>query len=150
MDIGTARIIPRSAKVERVFIGEGYFDLCLRLGELEDLQNILGIGLQTLSNRLSPYGDWRIADVKETLRLALIGAGMANEPAWNLVTRNVREGTLTAARYVAYCVVLAALMGSEDDPPGEPIAGETMTPPASSPSDDFTSSPEPPATPQPS
>jgi hypothetical protein len=118
----------RSAKLENVFVGEGRFDLCLRIGELIALQEKLGVGPYVLANRFVA-GEWLIQDITETIRLALIGGGMNQREAFNLVERNVIEGYFVEYAGIAGNAILASLAGVEDeDIPGVDDLGEAMAP----------------------
>lgn len=112
-------MVPRSAKLENVFVGEGHFDLCLRIGELIALQEKLNIGPYALANRFM-NGEWMVQEVVETIRLALIGGGMNQREAFNLVERNVVSGYFIHYAGIAGNALFAALAGVEDeDLPGE-------------------------------
>lgn len=116
----------RSAKLDHRFVGEGYFDLSLRIGELIALQERLGVGPSALANRFVT-GEWHVQDVRETIRLALIGGGLSQKEAHDLVERNVIAGHLLDYAALASEVICAALVGAEDEPlPGEAEA-PTMT-----------------------
>jgi hypothetical protein len=117
---------PRSAKIENVFVGEGRFDLCLRIGELIALQEKLGAGPYTLANRFVA-GEWLVQDVVETVRLALIGGGMQQREAFDLVERNIVSGYLVQYAGIAGQALFAALAGVEDEElPGEAEAPMMM------------------------
>lgn len=118
----------RSATIENVFVGEGHFDLALRIGELITLQEKTGVGPYVLANRLIA-GEWRVEDVTETIRLGLIGGGMDNRAAYDLVTRNITPGNIYPYAVTAGEVVLAAILGVDDEQPeadgedgGDPFA----------------------------
>ncbi|MBB4859467.1 hypothetical protein HNO88_002796 [Novosphingobium chloroacetimidivorans] len=106
----------RSAILENVFVGEGYFDLCLKIGELITLQERTGVGPFVLANRLI-MGEWRVEDVIETIRLGLIGGGMDNRNAYDLVTRTIVEGNIFDYAAIAGSVVMTAIMGVDDEQP---------------------------------
>lgn len=106
----------RSATLENVFVGEGYFDLALRIGELIALQEKTGVGPYVLANRILT-GEWRVEDVIETIRLALIGGGLDQRAAFDLVTRNIVPGNIFPYVSTAGEVVLAAIMGVDDEQP---------------------------------
>lgn len=120
----------RSARLTDQWVGEGYFDLCLRIGELVALQEKTGIGPHALANRFATDG-WMVQDVLETMRLALIGGGMHQREAFDLVNRAVIPGYFAEYAATAFRVVLAALSGVEEEPlPGEvdaPLTTETET-----------------------
>ncbi|HEY0011556.1 MAG TPA: gene transfer agent family protein [Allosphingosinicella sp.] len=113
----------RSAKIENVFVGEGYYDLCLRIGELIALQEKLGVGPFIAAQRLAS-GEWFVSDITETIRLALIGGGMAQKEAFDLVKRNIVEGHLIDYSATAAQCLYAALTGVEE----EPLTGEAEAP----------------------
>ena len=119
----------RTAKIELDF-GDGSHVFRLALGELEELQEKCDAGPPLILNRIG--GDqWRTADVRETIRLGLIGGGMEPLKALALVQRYVdeRPDWMRNAQ-VAYGVLAAALVGAEDEPLEKP-QGETETPPLS-------------------
>lgn len=106
--------------------GEHTFRLYAPL--LEELQELCNAGPQFILQRLQSTGDWRFADVRETLRLGLIGGGMDSSVALSLVNRYVGDKK-TAAPLLpnvqpAALVLMAALMGVSDDPVGKPQAAK--------------------------
>lgn len=105
----------RSAKIEFDW-ADGHHVFRLAIGDLEELQEKTGVGPLVLLNRLFD-GSWRIADIREAIRLGLIGGGTKPEPALNLVRRYVDErpdwlNNATLARII----VAAAVSGVEDEP----------------------------------
>ena len=129
----------RSAKVTR-FLGEGDFVFALTIGPAEQLEEVRGDALRlkgfgpgegaimAIQGRLSG-GSFLIDDVRQTLRLGLIGGGMEPEAAFRLVERNLIPGTLVKAAIVAADVIDALLVGSPDDQPGGDQSGEIDGPP---------------------
>lgn len=116
----------RSAKLENQFVGEGYFDLCLRIDELIQLQEKLGVGPNVAATRLL-QGEWLVQDIVETIRLGLIGGGMSQRDAFDLVNRCIKEGHLFDYAALAGNLMIAALAGVEDEElPGEAEAPTTM------------------------
>ncbi len=113
----------RSAKLERQFIGDGYYDLCLPIGQLIELQEKLGCGPSVIATRLL-QGEWLVEDIQQSIRLGLIGGGMAPQEAFNLVRHSVIEGYLMDYTSIAANLLYAALSGVED----EPILGEAEAP----------------------
>ncbi|GLR55132.1 gene transfer agent family protein [Shinella yambaruensis] len=72
-------------------------------------------------------GDWRIDDVRETLRLGLIGGGMSPSEAYFYITKYVDEAGEWTENIARAAQVLAhALLGEQDDPPKKAKA-ETTT-----------------------
>lgn len=115
----------RSAKLENQFVGEGYFDLCLRIGELIALQEILGVGPYVLANRFL-NGEWMVQDIVETIRLGLIGGGMHQRDAFDLVNRNIVSGWFADYAGLAGNLVFAAISGVPDEE--LPSSGEATAP----------------------
>lgn len=113
----------RSAKVN-VFVGAGYHDACLKIAQLEELQEATNSGPSALLRRLSD-SDFRVRDITETIRLGLIGGGMSPKDAFDMTRKYVCEGYLIHYMPVAYEIIVAALVGVEDEPVGEPVAPTT-------------------------
>lgn len=130
----------RSAKIQGVF-GDGIHDFRLRIGELEELQEKCDAGPEEIFTRLLSTS-WRVADIRETLRLGLIGGGMAPTPALVMISRYASEGSLTEWRPLAANIIAASINGApdEDKPPGEQMGEKANSPakksgsPASTPS----------------
>jgi hypothetical protein len=96
-------------------VGDGEYDLCLRIGELITLQETLNLGPQALCNRFANQ-EWMVGDITETIRLALIGGGLPHQDAFKLVKNYVKEGHLFLYVHVAHNCLLASLMGVDDEP----------------------------------
>lgn len=130
----------RSARITR-FFGEGEFEFALTIGPAEQLEQVRGDALRKLGfgpgegaimaiqKRLAD-GSFLIDDVRQTLRLSLIGAGMEREDAFRLVERNLQPGDLIKAAMLAGDVIDALLSGDPDDQPGADVSGEPDGPPA--------------------
>jgi hypothetical protein len=109
----------RSATLTDQFVGEGYYSLRLGIDELIQLQEKLNVGPNVVATRLL-QGEWLVDDIRETIRLALIGGGMSQKEAFDMVKRCVKEGYLMDYVSVAANAIYAALTGIEDEPlPGE-------------------------------
>lgn len=92
----------------------------LGIGELRELQERLDVGPAQLFKRLSEQ-EWRFDDVRETVRLGLIGGGETPQKALALVGRYVTPGAnMMPAVAAAQAIIMAALVGVEDDPVGKP------------------------------
>lgn len=68
-------------------------------------------------------GDWRVEDVRETIRLGLIGAGMTPTDAFGLVTRYVDDlarSPLVDNVGIAAAILHHALTAPEGEKPGKP------------------------------
>ena len=118
----------RSARYTGVF-GDGKHEFALNIGELEELQERCDAGPEEIMARLFA-GTWRVADLRETLRLGLKGAGMEPARALVLIERYAGPGQLMGLKTLATNILGAALVGApdEDVPEGELKAGETTTP----------------------
>lgn len=112
----------RSGKVSFEWADNTY-DFCLRAGELRDLQEKVDAGPAFVLDRLRE-GTWLVDDVVETIRLGLIGGGMTPESARRVVNRYVVNRPLLENVGVASTILMASLVGSEDEPPKK-VEGET-------------------------
>lgn len=104
----------------------GEHRFALRLGELRRLQDTCRAGPEEVFNRLRT-GAWRVDDLIEPLRLGLIGGGMDEAEAGPMVINLFDQHPKADFKFAAHKVLLASLLGPEDDPPGKP-EGETAPP----------------------
>lgn len=118
----------RTASVELNF-ADGKHAFRLRIAELIELQEKCDAGPAYIRQRLIS-GHYLVQDVRETIRLGLIGAGMPSPEAVSLVARYVDEKPLEDNIMLAEIIVTAAVIGVEDEdiPKSE---GETEEPPIS-------------------
>lgn len=107
--------------------GEHTFRLGIK--QLEELQEKCNAGPPLVMARLSARM-WFLHDVRETLRLGLVGGGMEPEKARLLVNRYAADGHLMKAALVAYTVITTALVGPADEPGKSAAAkeGESVSP----------------------
>lgn len=91
---------------------DGEHSFRLRIGEIRELEHKTGRGIQHVMRRISD-GEWFVDELRETLRLGLIGAGMAPPQALKLVRRYVEERPLIESIQPALAVLVAALSGFE-------------------------------------
>lgn len=115
--------------------GDGPQRFRLPIGQLRELQDKCDAGPQRILARLASL-DWLIDDVRETVRLGLIGGGKTPTDAYVLVKRYIddRDGGLLESREHAQVILMKALVGDPSDPVGEPVTAETpiQTPGSSS------------------
>lgn len=113
------------ALIEMVW-GDGPQRFDLPIGQLRELQDKCDVGPQRLLARLGSQ-DWRIDDIRETIRLGLIGGGKNPTEAYLLVKRYIddRRGGLMESRSHAQVILMKALVGDPSDPVGEPLTAET-------------------------
>ncbi|MFN6950985.1 MAG: gene transfer agent family protein [Albidovulum sp.] len=113
------------AKVTLVWF-DGEDDFRLGIGEIRALQEKTGAGPETLRRRIVD-GNWFIDDLRETIRLGLIGAGCKPSEAMEKVKRSFDARPFGESRVIAATIILAAVVGVPDDPVGKPSAEEAAT-----------------------
>lgn len=96
--------------------GDGEFRFRLAIGQLRELQEKANAGPPELFERLRT-NTWRVDDIRETLRLGLIGGGMSPTDALTKVIRYVDARPLFENVGPALNVLGAALLGVPDDQP---------------------------------
>lgn len=92
----------------------------LSVDNLIALQGKRDSGPLEIAGRLQA-GTWRIEDITETIRIALIGGGMDGKAARELVEAHVKPPHITAHVLLALAVLLSALQGDPDDPVGKKV-----------------------------
>ena len=106
---------------------DGEYVFVLKIKQLIELQELCDAGPPYILTRLQS-GVWRVNDVRETIRIGLIGGGMPPNEALKKVARYVDEEPLAYNALVAQTVISAALFGapegSEDAPPEKPEADQ--------------------------
>lgn len=119
----------RSAKITLEW-ADGEYDFRMGIGELKELQektrrikNAAGdyqyFGPMKIYEMLS-NGQWNVDDVREPIRIGLIGAGMPPVEAKRLVNRYVDEvPDWTVNCIIAANIVAAACLGWEIEPLGK-------------------------------
>lgn len=114
---------------------DGAHHFRLGMGELEELQEKTGVGPFRLTERLMS-GDWYVADVRETIRLGLIGGGLDPLKALGIV-RNYVDGRPQWVRnaLLAHVILSQALAGAPEEEPGKDDAPEAASEAPSSPMD---------------
>jgi hypothetical protein len=94
--------------------GEQIFNIA-KIKQALELQDKCNSGVGTIMQRLMS-GTFFINDFRETIRLGLIGGGMAPEKAFTLVKRYVDERPWKESVLVATAVISSAVVGIPDDP----------------------------------
>lgn len=108
----------RNAAVD-VDFGGGTFRFRLAMGELEELQEATGVGPYRCLQRLLG-GEWHVQDVRDTIRLGLIGGGASPPDALSLTRRYVEERPdWIRNASVAISVLSAALAGAPEEQPSK-------------------------------
>jgi hypothetical protein len=107
---------------------DGTYAFRLPWGQLAELQEKTGCGPQFLLSRLVA-GSWKVEDLRETIRLGLIGGGAEPLKALDLVRRYVEQRPLLESVMPARAILTAALVGAPgEDWPGKDAPGETKAP----------------------
>lgn len=98
--------------------GDGIKSFRLPMEQIFELQEKCDCGPYELLDRFR-NGNWRAQDIRETIRLGLIGGGMVPLKALSLVSRYVDKRPL--AENVPACIMImtAAVLGVPDDAPGK-------------------------------
>ena len=109
----------------------------LRIDEIGQLETLCGSGIGAIYTRVATL-QFRLSDVRETIRLGLIGGGLAGSHADLLVEQNVDGRPVNESVPLAYSILKCLFDGiadaTKDDPPGEPArSGSPATSPLSSP-----------------
>lgn len=118
------------AKATHVTIdwADGTYTFRLPIGQLEEHDELCGAGPLTVLTRLA-NGTWRVPDVRETIRLGLIGGGTVATDALKLVRRYVDGLPLLQSVPVALVVLAAALRGEDEIIAGKNGAAQPVTQP---------------------
>lgn len=100
------------------------FDLS-PIGALRRVQDACDAGVQVVLNRLFD-GSWRLDDLREPIIQGLVGAGTPQREAQALVEKWLDPEPKQQFIPIAQAVLMAWLVGAEDEDLGEP-AGEAET-----------------------
>jgi hypothetical protein len=106
--------------------GDGEHRFRLAIGQLRELQEKCDAGPAEIAGRLAD-GRWRVNDVRETVRLGLIGGGMTPGDAHHRTVRYVDERPWLESLPAAQAVIMAALVGAPEEPVGKDQAAEAQT-----------------------
>lgn len=101
------------ALVELVW-GDGLTRFALHIGQLRELQSKCGAGPQRILQRLASL-DWLVDDIRETIRLGLIGGGKTPSEAHALAVRYFDERPPLESRPAAQVILMQALVGVPED-----------------------------------
>lgn len=100
-------------------------------GQMRLLQETCDAGPQEILQRLMG-GRWRVDDVREVIRIGLIGGGMESEKAMALVKVTIDDSAnwtefATLAKGILLAGLLAGSQAAQDEPVGKPPAGKAAT-----------------------
>src|SRR5262245_15845106 len=127
---------------------DGTYSFRLGCPELDTLQDITGVGPAELFRRLHVH-EWRRKDIRETIRLGLVGAGTEAVQALKLVKQYVDDKPLLANRILALTIVEAVLQGVKAATEGKQSGRRGQTKRTTT-APDASTSPPPTETPSPS
>jgi hypothetical protein len=97
-----------------------------KIGQALELEEKCGVGISEILDRLRT-GRWKVNDVRETIRLGLIGGGMTPINALGVVRRYVDDRPWGESVLVAQAVMIAAIIGVPGDVVGKDKAEGTAT-----------------------
>lgn len=112
----------RGAEVTLPFGGEDRL-FRMPLGRMRAVQEKCDAGPPELLTRYVAK-TWRVDDVREPILQGLIGGGLAPHEAQRIVETAMDGLPMMQFVAIAQAVVLAFLIGVDDEEPGEPRAGE--------------------------
>jgi len=118
----------RNGEIELDF-GDGTYPFRLGWGELQKLQEACDAGPFVILERICDKS-FKIGDIRETLRLGLIGGGMEPVRALKLVREYVEERPLLENLMRAQAVLGMALIGAPEEETGkkpQAAAGKSKT-----------------------
>lgn len=120
----------RAPQVTLIF-GDDEYPFRLNIKQVEELQEKCDAGPSQIMRRLM-QDEWRVADVREPIRLGLIGGGMDAEKALRLTRRYVDDSPFAPLVLTALAILQARLYPFEDEPVGkaEPAAAQSEPTPA--------------------
>lgn len=101
----------------------GVHTFMLNIGELRALEQKTNAGAFVTMTRLLA-SQWKIDDVVATIRLGLVGAGISEKEARELVDNALDVASAYRLAITAAMVLEHSLMWDANDQPGEPEAGE--------------------------
>lgn len=94
-----------------------------KVGQILELEEKCGCGIAEVFGRIRD-SKWRINDLRETIRLGLIGAGTDPSKALILVKRYVDDRPLIENVQFAMVILMAALVGVKGDDVGKKQTAE--------------------------
>lgn len=116
----------KTTQLTRDWAGDTY-TFKLPLEQLEEHDEACAAGPLTVLERLVA-GSWRITDVRDTIRLGLIGGGLKPSEAAKLVRRHVEAFPWLDAVPLAVAILAATIRGEYDeDAPGKTNAAKPVT-----------------------
>lgn len=104
-----------STGTRQIIWANGEDTFCIaKVGQLLELEDKCKAGIGEILQRLAT-GSWKLNDIRETIRLGLVGGGMDAVEAMIVVKRHVDEHPLGPNVILAYEVLSAAIVGVEGE-----------------------------------
>lgn len=107
--------MPANGQVEINWADGSHTFNIAKIKSVLELEDKCEAGVSEVFQRISD-GKWKINDVRETIRLGLIGGGMMPDAALKLVQRYVDDRPWAESVPVAMVVLMAAMVGVPGDP----------------------------------
>lgn len=114
----------RDASITLPFAGDETL-FVMSWGEIIRLQEVRNCGPYVVLDRLVS-GNWLVEDIREVIRIGLIGGGMDVAKAIKLVREHVEKRPPLESLVIAQRILGAGLVGAPDEPPGEDQAANQM------------------------
>jgi hypothetical protein len=95
---------------------DGTYVFRLAWGQLMELQDQCDAGPYVVLNRMAS-GSWKMQDITHTIRLGLIGGGLAPPKALGLVRQYVEARPPMENWAAAYAILSAGIIGHAEDEP---------------------------------
>lgn len=109
----------RDASIGPLSWADGKYTFALKWEQLALLQEKTDCGPLALLDRLSTR-QWRIEDISQAIRLALIGGGTEPAAALKLVEAYVEKRPPLENHMLAYAIVSAGVQGAPEEPLKKP------------------------------
>lgn len=107
--------MPANGQVEVNWADGSHTFNIAKIKSVLELEDKCEAGVSEVFQRISD-GKWKINDVRETIRLGLIGGGMTPDASLKLVQRYVDDRPWAESVPVAMVVLMAAIVGVPGDP----------------------------------
>lgn len=104
----------------RQFFADREYDFRLDPATILELERVVGAGIGGLSRRFFA-GDFRFAELTETIRLGLIGGGTDPQEAAALVGAYSGRMSVIALYSLALPIIEATMFGATAQPSGSPV-----------------------------
>lgn len=114
------------AKINQPF-ADGHYDFQFGWPEALEWEEKFARSLFVAFNNMHRNGVYLLADVKEIIRLALVGGGTAPVAALRLVERYVEKRPLSENMSLTLMILEASFFGADTPAPDAEIGTETVT-----------------------